>query len=78
MTLIDATAGLSVDGRPGLRDVALTAESGYLYAIDADAGTIFGWAVGDGGSTFRHRLLGRATPHDRRPGRHLTCVEPTR
>jgi 6-phosphogluconolactonase len=49
LTLEDATAGISVDGRPGLRDEALT-QDGYLYAIDADAGAIFGWAVGADGS----------------------------
>jgi len=49
LTLADATAGISVDGRPGLRDEALT-KDGYLYAIDADAGSIFGWSVGSDGS----------------------------
>jgi DNA-binding beta-propeller fold protein YncE len=49
LTLADATAGIAVDGRPGLRDEALT-QDGYLYAIDADAGAIVGWAVGSGGS----------------------------
>jgi 6-phosphogluconolactonase len=49
LTLADATAGFSVDGRPGLRDAALTPD-GYLYAIDADAGAIFGWAVGADGA----------------------------
>ena len=49
LTLEDATAGISVDGRPGLRDEALT-KDGYLYAIDADAGSIFGWSVGADGS----------------------------
>jgi 6-phosphogluconolactonase (cycloisomerase 2 family) len=50
LTLEDATAGLSVDGRAGLRDEALTADGRYLYALDADSGSIFGWAVGDAGS----------------------------
>ena len=50
LTLEDATAGVSVDGRPGLRDEALTADGRYLYALDADAGTIFGWAVGTDGT----------------------------
>lgn len=49
LRLDDAAAALTEDGRPGLRDEALTAASDYLYAIDADAGTIFGWRVdGDG------------------------------
>jgi 6-phosphogluconolactonase len=50
LTLDDAAAGLSVDGRPGLRDEGLSADGRYLYAIDADTGSIFGWAVGEGGS----------------------------
>jgi 6-phosphogluconolactonase (cycloisomerase 2 family) len=50
LSLEDAAAGLSVDGRPGLRDVALTSDGRYLYALDADAGVIFGWAVGAGGT----------------------------
>jgi 6-phosphogluconolactonase (cycloisomerase 2 family) len=49
LTLEDATAGITVDGRPGLRDEALT-EDGFLYAIDADSGSIFGWSVGSDGS----------------------------
>ncbi len=49
LTLADATAGISVDGRPGLRDAALT-KDGFLYAIDADAGSIFGWSVSADGS----------------------------
>jgi 6-phosphogluconolactonase len=49
LTLEDAAAGLAVDGRPGLRDVALT-QDGYLYAIDADAGAILGWSVGSDGA----------------------------
>jgi 6-phosphogluconolactonase (cycloisomerase 2 family) len=50
VTLDDATAGLSVDGRPGLRDEALTAGGGYLYALDADSGSILGWAAGQEGT----------------------------
>lgn len=46
----DAIAGTAVEGETGLRDEALSADGGFLYAIDADAGRIFGWAVGDGGS----------------------------
>jgi 6-phosphogluconolactonase (cycloisomerase 2 family) len=49
LTLDDAAAGITVDGRPGLRDEALSAGGDYLYAIDADAGSVFGWAVGAGG-----------------------------
>ncbi len=50
LTLEDVAAGITVDGRPGLRDEDLTADGRFLYAIDADSGSIFGWAVGDGGS----------------------------
>jgi len=50
LTLEDATAGVAVDGRSGLRDEDVTADGRYLYAIDADGGRIYGWAVGEGGS----------------------------
>lgn len=49
LTLEDATAGLTVDGRPGLRDEGLSADGRFLYAIDADSGRVFGWGVGDDG-----------------------------
>ncbi len=49
LTLDDAAAGWSVDGRPGLRDEGLTSGGDYLYAIDADSGSIFGWGVGEDG-----------------------------
>ncbi|MGH9226402.1 MAG: lactonase family protein [Acidimicrobiales bacterium] len=49
LTLKDATAGVTVDGRAGLRDECLADGGRFLYALDADSGTIFGWAVGDGG-----------------------------
>jgi 6-phosphogluconolactonase len=50
LTLEDATAGLTEDGRPGLRDEGLSADGRFLYAIDADQGRIVGWTVGMGGS----------------------------
>lgn len=50
LTLEDATAGITVDGRPGLRDEGLSADGRYLYAVDADAGRVVGWSVGDGGA----------------------------
>ncbi len=50
LVLDDATAALTVDGRPGLRDEALTADGRYLYAIDADSGSVFGWSVGQNGA----------------------------
>lgn len=50
LSLVEAAAGVSVDGRPGLRDEGLSVDGRYLYAIDADSGSIFGWAVSDDGS----------------------------
>jgi 6-phosphogluconolactonase len=50
LSLEDATAGVSVDGMPGLRDEALSGDGRFLYAIDADGGRIYGWAVGAEGS----------------------------
>jgi len=44
LDLQDATAGLAVDGRAGLRDAALSGDDRFLYAIDADTRQIFGWA----------------------------------
>lgn len=49
LRLDDAAAALTVDGRPGLRDEGLTADGRYLYALDADAGAVFGWSVSDHG-----------------------------
>jgi 6-phosphogluconolactonase (cycloisomerase 2 family) len=45
LSLEDATAGVSVDGIPGLRDEALSSDGRFLYAIDADGGRIYGWSV---------------------------------
>ena len=50
LTLEDAVAGTAVEGMTGLRDEDLTADGRFLYAIDADGGRIYGWAVGDGGT----------------------------
>ena len=50
LELEDATAALTVDGRPGLRDEALSADGRYLYAIDADSGSIYGWSVDQNGA----------------------------
>jgi 6-phosphogluconolactonase (cycloisomerase 2 family) len=50
LALDDAAAGTAVDGQPGLRDEGLSADSRYLYAVDADSRRVFGWAVGDGGA----------------------------
>jgi 6-phosphogluconolactonase len=45
LSLEDATAGIAVDGMPGLRDEDITSDGRYLYAIDADGGRIYGWLV---------------------------------
>ena len=49
-SLDDATAGIAVDGMPGLRDEDLFGDGRSLYAIDADGGRIYGWSVGPGGA----------------------------
>ena len=50
LSLEDATAGISVDGMPGLRDEDITSDGRFLYAIDADGGRIYGWSVDSEGS----------------------------
>ena len=50
LSLEDATAGISVDGMPGLRDEDITSDGRFLYAIDADGGRIYGWSVEAGGA----------------------------
>jgi 6-phosphogluconolactonase len=50
LSLEDATAGVSVDVQPGLRDEDLSRDGRFLYAIDADGGRIYGWSVGAEGS----------------------------
>lgn len=49
LTLEDATAAITEDGRPGLRDEDLSDDGRYLYAIDADQGQIVAWSVDDRG-----------------------------
>jgi 6-phosphogluconolactonase len=50
LSLEDATAGISVEGKPGLRDEDLSGDGRFLYAIDADDSRIYGWSVGVEGS----------------------------
>jgi 6-phosphogluconolactonase len=45
LSLEDATAGISEDGMPGLRDEDITSDGRFLYAIDADGGRMWGWSV---------------------------------
>jgi 6-phosphogluconolactonase len=48
LTLVNPVAGEAVAGQPGLRDEDLSGDGRFLYAIDADAGRVFGWSVEDG------------------------------
>jgi 6-phosphogluconolactonase len=50
LSLEDATAGIAVEGMPGLRDLDLSGDGRFLYAIDADGGRIYGWSVEAEGS----------------------------
>jgi 6-phosphogluconolactonase (cycloisomerase 2 family) len=50
LTLEDAVAATAVEGATGLRDEALSPDSRFLYAIDADSQQVFAWAVADDGS----------------------------
>ena len=49
LTLEDATAAITVDGRPGLRDEDLSDDGEHLYAIDTDQGQVVAWSVDDKG-----------------------------
>jgi 6-phosphogluconolactonase len=50
LELEDPTAGLTADGRKGLRDEDLSRDGRFLYAIDADAREIHGWRVEEAGT----------------------------
>jgi 6-phosphogluconolactonase len=50
LTLEDAVAGTAREGQTGLRDEDLTADGRFLYVIDADARSVFGWRVEVGGT----------------------------
>jgi 6-phosphogluconolactonase (cycloisomerase 2 family) len=49
LQLHDPVAGSTGQGSKGLRDEAISGDGRYLYAIDADAQKLFGWAVGQDG-----------------------------
>jgi 6-phosphogluconolactonase len=49
LTLHDPVAGSARLGEKGLRDEAISSDGRYLYAIDADAQELCGWAVGQDG-----------------------------
>ena len=52
LTLVQAVAGVTEDGRPGLRDAALSRDGRHLHVLDADAGELVTWSVdADGGLT---------------------------
>jgi 6-phosphogluconolactonase (cycloisomerase 2 family) len=53
VTLGDAAAGVAVDGSSGPRDLALTGDGRFLYAIDADSQQIIGWSVDEAGALTR-------------------------
>jgi len=48
LTLENAAAGTAMEGQPGLRDEDLSSDGHYLYAINSDAGRVFGWSVENG------------------------------
>ncbi len=49
LRLHDPVAGSARLGEKGLRDAAVSGDGRYLYAIDADAQKLYGWAVGQDG-----------------------------
>jgi 6-phosphogluconolactonase len=49
LELRDPVAASTHLGEKGIRDEAITPDGRHLYAIDADAGMVFGWTVGDDG-----------------------------
>ena len=49
LELLEAVAGSTRYGSPGVRDEGLSRDGRFLYAIDADAQRVFGWSVGDDG-----------------------------
>ena len=53
ITLEDAAAAGVGDARPGLRDEDVTDDGRFLFAIDADGGSVIGWRIGTDGSLSR-------------------------
>jgi 6-phosphogluconolactonase (cycloisomerase 2 family) len=45
LELLQAVAGTTVEGQPGVRDEALSRDGRYLYALHADVQQLFGWQV---------------------------------
>jgi 6-phosphogluconolactonase len=50
LMLDDPTAGTANVGHTGLRDESLTSDGRFLYAINADSQSIYGWSVGSQGA----------------------------
>ena len=50
LELHEAVAASTRMGQPGVRDEAISRDGRFLYAIDADAQRVFGWAVGNDGA----------------------------
>ena len=50
IALEDAAAGSVGESRPGLRDEDVTDDGRFLFAIDADGGSVLGWRIGADGS----------------------------
>jgi 6-phosphogluconolactonase (cycloisomerase 2 family) len=53
LTVSDAAAGVVVDGASGPRDLDLSGDARFLYAIDADSQQIVGWSVDEAGTLTR-------------------------
>ena len=49
LTLRDPVAGTTQQGEKGVRDEGISSDGRFLYAIDADAQKVFGWAVEEDG-----------------------------
>jgi 6-phosphogluconolactonase (cycloisomerase 2 family) len=45
IALRDAVAATTIEGKPGIRDEALSADGRFLYALHSDSGRLFGWKV---------------------------------
>ena len=50
IALEDAAAASIGESRPGLRDEDVTDDGRFLFAIDADGGSVLGWRIGTDGS----------------------------
>jgi 6-phosphogluconolactonase len=50
LVLEDPVAATTIQGEKGVRDECLSSDGRYLYALDADAQRVFGWAVEDDGA----------------------------